>query len=83
MKNKIEDLRNHLFAALEALADEDKPMDIARAKAISDVAQTVINSAKVEIDYIKQVGGKPVSGFIPDEPRELAKPAPLRAIGRK
>lgn len=82
MKNKIEDLRNHLFAALEALADEDKPMDIARAKAISDVAQTVINSAKVEIDYIRQVGGKPVSGFIPDEAAALPAPA-LRAIGRK
>jgi len=80
MKNKIEDLRNHLFAALEALADEDKPMEIERAKAISDVAQTIINSAKVEVDYMKQVGGRPVSGFIPDE---LGDRPPLRAIGGK
>lgn len=25
MKNKIEDLRNHLFATIEGLLDEDKP----------------------------------------------------------
>ena len=40
----------------------------------------IINSAKVEVDFMKHVGGKPVTGFIPEEPR----PAPLRAIdGRK
>ena len=58
MKNKIEDLRNHLFAALEALGDKENPMDIERAKAISDVAQTIINSAKVEVDYLKVAGGR-------------------------
>lgn len=80
MKNKIDDLRNHLFAALEGLADEDKPMDIDRAKAISDVAQTIINTAKVEVDYMKNIGGRPVSGFIPDE---TAPERSLRAIGGK
>lgn len=63
MKNKIEDLRNHLFAALEALADEENPMDIDRAKAISDVAQTIINSAKVEVEYLDKIGGLG-SGFL-------------------
>lgn len=65
-KNKIEDLRNHLFATLEALQDEDKPMDIERAKAIADVAQVVVNSAKVEIDFIKATGRSEGSGFIPE-----------------
>jgi hypothetical protein len=40
------------------------PMDIDRAKAVADVAQTIINSAKVEIEHIKIVGGEG-SGFIP------------------
>ena len=31
-KNKIEDLRDHLFAALEGLSDEEKPMDLERAR---------------------------------------------------
>lgn len=58
MKNKIEDLRNHLFAALEALGDKESPMEIERAHAIADVAQTIINSAKVEVDYMKIAGGR-------------------------
>jgi hypothetical protein len=57
MKNKIEDLRNHLFATIEQLQDEEKPMDLDRAKAIADVAQVIINSAKVEIDFLNKVGG--------------------------
>lgn len=57
MRNKIEDLRNHLFATIESLQDEEKPMDLDRAKAIADVAQVIINSAKVEIDFLNKVGG--------------------------
>jgi hypothetical protein len=56
MKNKIEDLRNHLFATIENLMDHEKPMDIERAKAVSDVAQVIINSAKVEVDFINKTG---------------------------
>lgn len=53
MKNTVDDLRNHLFATLEALQDPEKPMEVARAKAISEVAQTIINSAKVEIELLE------------------------------
>lgn len=67
MKNKIEDLHNHLFAAIEGLLDEDKPLDIARAKAVSDVAQTVINLAKVQVAYADQTGKVPT--LFEDTPR--------------
>ena len=63
MKNKIEDLRNHLFTTIEALLDDEKPMDIDRAKAVADVAQVMINSAKVEVDFMRTTGGTG-SGFI-------------------
>ena len=66
MKNKISDLRNHLFETIEALKDKESPMELARAKAISDVAQTIINTAKVEVEFMKQTGATG-SGFIPDE----------------
>lgn len=69
MKNKIQDLRNHLFATLEALQDEEKPMELDRAKAVSDVAQTIINSAKVEVDYLKATGEISGTGFL-DKPKE-------------
>ncbi len=54
-RNKISDLRNHLFATLEGLTDEENPMDVNRAKAVASVAQSIINSVKVEIDYQKLV----------------------------
>ena len=75
MRNKIDDLRNHLFATLEALQDEKKPMDLERAKAIALVAQTVINSAKVECEFLNIVGGKG-SGFIPHESIEQSPRVP-------
>lgn len=53
MKNKIEDLRNHLFATIEGLLDEENPLDLDRAKAIAEVGQVIVNSAKVEVDFIK------------------------------
>lgn len=65
MKNKIEDLRNHLFETLEALKDDEKPMDLGRAKAIADVAQVIVNAAKAEIDFIRAVGATKGTGFIP------------------
>ncbi|QKM52179.1 hypothetical protein [Burkholderia glumae] len=62
MKN-IDALRDHLFRTLEALTDGDKPMEIERAKAVAEVAQVIINSAKVEVEHLKVAGGKG-TGFI-------------------
>lgn len=67
MSHTIRDLRTHLFATLEGLRDKDNPMDIERAKAVSDVAQTIINSAKVEVEHLKVTGQTGGSGFIPLE----------------
>lgn len=72
-KNKIEDLRNHMFAAIEGLLDEEKPMDINRAKAVAQVGQVIINSAMAEVKALKAMGGKGSngSGFFPYEPKAL------------
>lgn len=74
VKNRIEDLRDHLFETIEALKDTENPMALDRAKAISDVAQTIINSAKVEVAFIKETGGMFGTGFIPGEPRHPQLP---------
>ena len=84
MKNKIDDLRNHLFATLEALQDTDKPMELDRARTIAEVAQTIINSAKVEVAFMTHVEGVESTFFPstakPCEPqgRELER-RPFRA----
>jgi hypothetical protein len=62
-KNRMSDLRNHLFETLEALKDTEKPMDLDRAKAICQVAQTLIDSARVEVSLIKAVSGDRGSEF--------------------
>lgn len=79
MKNKIEDLRNHLFATLEALQDRDDPMPIDRAKAIAEVAQVLVNSAKVEVEFLKATDQIRGTGFIPDEPKTISQ---SRGLGR-
>lgn len=73
MNNKMTDLRNHLFATLEALQDQDKPMDIERAKAIAEVGKVLVDSAKVEVLFIKAMDGDVKStGFIESE-KELPR----------
>lgn len=79
MKNGIVDLRNHLFATLEALQDKDNPMDIERARAVADVAKVVVESAKVEVDHLKVTGAARGSGFIPEAEDKPALPDPARA----
>ncbi len=64
MKNKLLDLRNHLFATIEAVLDPDDPMDLERAKVVAELAQVTINSAKVEVEYLRVTMGVKGSGFI-------------------
>ena len=61
-RNKINDVRDHLFEVLERLKDGD--IDIETAKTMADVSQVIINSAKIEIDFIKATGSTKDSGFI-------------------
>lgn len=64
MKNKLEDLRNHLFIAIEGLLDETNPMEIERAKAVAHVGSVLIESAKVKVRAIEVLGATGGSGFL-------------------
>ena len=81
MKNKIDDLRNHLFETLEALKDKEEPMDLERARAIADVSRVIVDSAKVEVDFLKVTGQIRSTDFLPPEEREVPKPKQLGAVG--
>ena len=81
----ISDLRSHLFAALRGLTDTKNPMEIERARAVSDIAQTIINSAKVEVDAIRIAGGQG-SGFFPalaDPDTPQSSPGPSDVIEQR
>lgn len=68
MSNKVEDLRDILFDTIRAVKDGKLPLD--RAKAIGELTQVVVNSAKVEVDFIRATDGKGVaSGFLGEQPR--------------
>ena len=59
--NKLSDLRDHIFMALERLSDEgltteQVSQEVDKAKAIAQLSASIIASAKVEIDYINAVG---------------------------
>ena len=52
----INTLREHLMATLASLRDKESPMEPDRARAVAQVASVLVDTAKVEIDYIKATG---------------------------
>lgn len=80
MRNKIDDLRNHLFETLEALKDKEEPMDLDRARTVADVARVIVESAKVEVDFLKVTGAVRSTGFLPDGDESAA---PRKLNGQK
>jgi len=74
-ENDIETLRNHLFATLADLRAKENPMDIERARAVAEVAGKIIETAKVEVQAMKEIGGRG-TGFIPESPK-------VKQIGHK
>jgi len=74
-RNKIQDLRDHLFETIERLKDEEKPLDLDRARAIAEVAKVVVESAKVEVAFVKATGAVKSTNFLPvDGEAEVARP---------
>lgn len=81
-KNKIDDLRNHLFETLEMLKDRDAPMDIERAKAVADVARVIVDSAKVEVDFLKVTGATKSTNFLPDGDEQTPQRPRIAAVAK-
>lgn len=51
----INDLRGTLFETLKGI--KDGTIDLDKARAINEVSKTIIDTAKVEVDYLKVNGG--------------------------
>lgn len=88
----ITDLREVLANTIRDLRDPKSGMTVDKAKAIGDLSQTLINSAKIEVEALKVLGRgrmKP-TGFIAIEHQDTldgqdsdAGAAPQPAGGRK
>ncbi|MFD4837698.1 hypothetical protein ACFWP0_09325 [Achromobacter sp. NPDC058515] len=55
MSKTINDLRDAMFETMTAL--KEGKITIEQAKAVSEIGQVIINSAKVEVDYIRANNG--------------------------
>lgn len=73
--NDISALRSHLFNTLAALQDKENPMDIERAKAVCQVGDVIISSAKAEIDFARVNGSVDTQFF--------HKPSTVPALGKR
>jgi len=73
MSNDITALRDALFATLAAIRDGS--IDLDKAKAINDTAQTIINTAKVEVDFMRHTGAQVASNFVPLAAEPAKRPA--------
>ena len=68
--NTIETLRKSLFETMDAV--KNGTMSIEQAKTVSDIGQVIINSAKVEVDFVKaNNGGK--SQFFENETKQISQ----------
>jgi hypothetical protein len=61
MRNKNSDLRDHMFAQLERLNNEELTpeqlkTEIERARAVSEVGKVIVESAKTEVLALKLTG---------------------------
>lgn len=54
----ITGMREHLMATLASLRDRENPMDVDRARAVAQVAGVLVESAKVEVEFIRVTGGE-------------------------
>ena len=50
-RKTIDDLRDHLFAAIQGVRDGS--VSIEQARTISELSQVVVNTAKVGVDFVR------------------------------
>lgn len=83
MGNKSSDiveLREALFDTLRDL--RAGKIDAEKARAINDTAQVIVNTAKVEIDYLRATGATKGTEFIPSD-RDPVLPDGTTVVSQK
>ena len=66
--SNISELREHLLGTLSSLRDRENPMEPDRARAIAQVAGVLVDTAKVEVEYLK-VTGQDRNDFLEQPPQ--------------
>lgn len=76
----IDTLRQHLMETLADLRNRHNPMEPDRARAVAQVASVLVDTAKVEVDYLK-VTGQDNSNFIDGLKSPAIGHTPQAALG--
>jgi hypothetical protein len=80
----VNDLRDVLFEQLERLRGKEvDPKELDRARAIADVSKVIVESAKVEVDFVKATGADGGSGFIPQATETEQAPRKVATVSRR
>lgn len=66
----IDQVRQSLLDTLKDLRNKEEPMDIERAKAVAHVASVLVDTAKVENEYLK-ITGQDRSNFLETAPDDV------------
>lgn len=66
----INQVRQSLLDTLSDLRNKEQPMDIERAKAVAQVASVLVDTAKVENEYLK-ITGQDRSNFLETVPDDV------------
>jgi hypothetical protein len=69
----ITELRQQLLDTLKDLRNREQPMEPDRARAVAQVASVLVDTAKVEVEYLK-VTNQDRSGFL-EEPAQIGSDA--------
>lgn len=69
----INELRQHLLDTLKDLRNREQPMEPDRARAVAQVASVLVDTAKVEVEYLKATGQQR-AGFL-EEPAQIESDA--------
>lgn len=63
----IDKVRSMLLDTLADLRNRDQPMEVDRARAVAQVASVLVDTARVEVEYLKATGSD-VSAFLAAPP---------------
>ena len=77
MSTTMDDVRKSLMDTLSDLRNPEKPMEIDRAKAIAQVAGVLVDSARVEVEFLKVSQGHKSKFIAP----EIAPELPSGVVG--
>ena len=79
-QHTVNDLYAVLFSTIKGVRDGSVPIE--SAQAINDLSQTIVNAAKVQVEFSKVTGNDVAGGFLPAPAPQPATTTPEPGVTR-